>query len=89
MPPERTRELHETLSDLLTRLRAEEQQSDATLLELERLHSEIGELLARRDPTTAPVAGRLRTALEQFEAKHPRTALLVGRIADSLSEMGL
>ena len=89
MPPERTRELHNSLSDLLTSLRAEEDQSDATLQELEQLHSEIGQLLEKRDATTAPVAGRLRAALDRFEAKHPRTALLVGRIAESLSEMGL
>ena len=89
MSPEKTRELHESLSDLLGRLRAEDEQSDETVRELEQLHNELGQLLEQRDATPAPIAGRLRNTLERFEAKHPRTALLVGRIAESLSEMGL
>ena len=89
MAPERTRELHESVSALLERLRADDDQSNEALPELEQLHAELGQLLEQRGSTPASLAGRLRTTLERFEERHPRTAMLVGRIADALSEMGL
>jgi hypothetical protein len=38
---------------------------------------------------TGSIVGRLRAAIEGFEDRHPRLTEVVGRVADSLSEMGI
>ena len=90
MSPERTRQLHEAVSALVERLRSEEEEDvDRALPELERLHRQLESLLAQEAPPPSLLTKQLRAAVDRFEARHPRTALMVGRIADSLSEMGL
>lgn len=89
MGPERTRALHEAVSELLTRLRTDEEGARDALPELEALHDELEALLEDEAATPPTLGERLRAALERFEAEHPRGTFLVGRIADALSEMGL
>ena len=89
MAPERTRQLHQAVSGLLERLRTDEEDVERALPELEQLHRELESLLAQEEALPRSLTDRLRAILERFESRHPRTALMVGRIADQLSEMGL
>ena len=89
MAPERTRQLREAVSDLVAQLRSDDEGIDGALPELERLHDELEGLLAEQAPPPASLGERLRATLDRFESRHPRTTMMVGRIADSLSEMGL
>jgi hypothetical protein len=90
MSPERTRKLHEAVAGLLARLREDDEGvPEAALPDLERLHDELAELIEEQKPAEAGLADQLRETLERFESEHPRTTMMVGRIADALSEMGL
>ena len=89
MSPERTRQLHRAVSDLLDGIRSGDEELPESMPELERLHAELGDLLAEQAPPTETLGAQLRAALDRFEARHPRTTMMVGRIADALSEMGL
>lgn len=89
MAPERTRKLHDAVTALVDRLRSEEEEVDDALPELEQLHAELGELLEAQSATPHSLGERLRATLDRFESRHPRTTMMIGRIADALSEAGL
>ena len=89
MSPERTRKLHEAVAGLLARLREDDQEIPEALPDLERLHDELGALIAEQSTPSPSLADQLRETLEQFESEHPRTTMRIGRIADALAEMGL
>ncbi|MEE2663284.1 MAG: DUF4404 family protein [Myxococcota bacterium] len=89
MAPDRTRKLHEAVSALVERLRSDEEGIDRALPELEQLHEELGGLLEQAAAPPSSLGKRLRATLDRFESRHPRTTMMVGRIAESLSEMGL
>jgi len=59
---------------------------------LRRLESDIEELLARDDDslkTARDSRQRLSEALAQVEASHPRVALLMRQMVDSLAYLGI
>jgi len=89
MAPERTRQLHEAVTSLVEQLRSDEEGVDRALPELEELHGELEALIAEQTGPPPSLVDRLRKTLDRFESRHPRTTMMVGRIAESLAEMGL
>ncbi|MDP6979962.1 MAG: DUF4404 family protein [Myxococcota bacterium] len=58
--------------------------------ELEEVQAELARILEEpAAPPTSAVVERLRAALERFEERHPKLTMFTGRIADSLSDLGL
>ncbi len=92
--PERTRRLHDQLGELLGQLRGVDD-ADAVrgdVPELEAVQAELARILEEpAEPVTpgSPLAERLRAMLEGFEERHPKLTMITGRIADSLSDLGL
>ena len=83
--------LHDAIRDLHDVLGATE---DLEEREREELASAIEEIRdALRDPEAGrqsdSMRGRLRAAIERFEDRHPELTKMIGRVADSLSEMGI
>jgi len=89
--PQRTQRLHDQLGTLLDDLRevddAETVRSDVP--ELEALQAELARILEEPAPPSSALVDRLRAALERFETRHPKLTLLTGRLADSLSDLGV
>ena len=84
------RRLHEALNEVHELL-----ESTADLQEEDRaeLRSAIREIQVAldKDPESdsGSVRDRLKAAVERFEESHPRLTEMVGRIADSLAELGI
>lgn len=87
--PERTRKLHAQLGKLLGELQDVDDADDVRgdVPELEAVQAELERIL--EEPPPPALTDQLRAALERFEERHPKLTLLTGRIADTLSEMGL
>ena len=85
------------LREHLERLHVELEETDSVDDEARRLLADvladIRELLDRSDdgPTDSrqSLADRLADATKRFEGSHPRLAATVGRVADTLSNLGI
>jgi hypothetical protein len=88
MPPSE-RELRSTLDQLRAQLHA----ADALDPELRaRLRDAIGEIeaaLAASGPHEPSLRDRLNELTRQFEESHPQLAAAVGRVVDTLANMGI
>ena len=88
---ESTQKLHDAIRDLHQVLETTENLTDEDRAELESVIGEIREVLG--DPESAPrpdtLRGRLTAAVERFEDRYPELTKVIGRVADSLSEMGI
>ncbi len=88
-------ESKQSLQDALRDLHAAlEQTEDLDASDRDELTSAIGEIRdALGDPAaeseSGTLRGRLRAAVERFEDRHPELTKVIGRVADSLSEMGI
>lgn len=86
--------LHDVLRDLHKAL---ETTQDLDASDREELDAAIAEIRATLDSTqkqnqaadAETLRGRLGAAVERFEGRHPELTQLVGRLADSLSELGV
>ena len=74
-------ELLETSHDLEAEDRAE---LTATLREIQTALTDGAE-----ETDSGSIVDQLRAAVSRFEDRHPRLTELIGRIADSLSELGI
>jgi len=81
-------ELRGALRALRDELRAAESTPEVEELRprIEELHDQLEEASEHPDES---FGARLREALDRFETRHARLTLLVGRVAESLAEMGL
>jgi len=91
MSPERVTRLHGRIADLVALLRDDGRREDVSseLPQLEVLHDEIERLMEDRSHPDLSLAERLREALDRIESAHPKASLLIGRISDALSELGI
>ncbi len=87
------KQLREHLEELQSEL------ADAATLDeesrrlIDSVLSDVQELLDRTEPTTADephgLVERLRDATRQFEESHPTLSAAVGRVMDTLSNLGI
>ena len=86
-------QLHKRLEEL----HAELQQVDAVDASeretLQKLTSDIQELLAQKERASShqykSLAERLEEDIEKFEASHPQASMLMGQIVDLLAKIGI
>ena len=82
--------LHEVLEEVHEVLEATPELSDADRTELSNTLSEIRSVLQRSDTRPSEsLVDRLRSAVEGFEDRHPQLTAIVGRMADSLADLGI
>jgi hypothetical protein len=88
-----TERLHDAMRDLHKALGT---MQDLDESDRDELTAAIAEIRATLDSTEQDLAdsdgtirGRLVAAVERFEDRHPKLTQLVGRLADSLSELGV
>lgn len=90
MADERLRRLLEELNDELGRVECPDEDTETQLC---RLRADIERVLAAPpDATETPhqdLAVGLRAARDRFEISHPNLTLLIERVVDSLSNMGI
>lgn len=83
--------LHDAIRDLHEVLGATEDLAESDRAELasaiEEIREALGDSGTDRQPDT--LRGRLGVAIERFEDRHPELTKMIGRVADSLSEMGI
>lgn len=89
-----TRKLQESLAQIHEELGSTAQVDDDTRALLAQLGADIARLLEQpRDDRDAEdksvLAERLRGAVGEFEATHPRLTETLARLADTLSGMGI
>ena len=85
-------EMHDALEDSSTGLRPDEREHLASTLA--EIRDVLGGSTEAADPAgTSPahdsLIERLRTGLESLEDRHPRLTAVVGRVADSLADLGI
>ncbi len=82
-------EVHELLEQA-SELNAEDRSElRATLREIQAALSEDGDDGGDGNSDSGSIGARLRASVEHFEDRHPRLTELIGRIADSLAELGI
>jgi hypothetical protein len=85
-------QLRESIQHLQEELTSGEALSSDDRSELETVLGEVSEILDAED-TEASAEGKsfgdLSTLVERFESTHPKLAVVLGRIADSLSQLGI
>ena len=85
-------QLRESIQHLQEELTSGEALSSDDRSELETVLEEVSEILDAED-TEASAEGKsfgdLPTLVERFESTHPKLAVVLGRIADSLSQLGI
>jgi hypothetical protein len=88
---ESTQKLHDAIRDLHQVLETTENLTDEDRAELESAIGEIREVLGDPESASGPdtLRGRLTAAVERFEDRYPELTKVIGRVADSLSEMGI
>lgn len=88
---ESTQKLHDAIRDLHQVLETTENLTDEDRAELESAIGEIREVLGDSETASPPdtLRGRLTAAVERFEDRYPELTKVIGRVADSLSEMGI
>lgn len=84
------RELRERLADLHAELERSPQVDDESRRLLATLADDIHGVLDRAEHAEhAGLAERLAEAIREFEESHPQLAAAVGRVADTLSNLGI
>lgn len=84
------RRLHDALSEVHDFLETAEELEDADRAELRSALQDIRTALHEDSKENESSIGNgLRAAVERFEGRHPRLTEIVGRVADSLAEMGI
>ena len=82
-----------TLMELQAQLRHTETLPEGEREIVDELYEEIEELLAQprheAPPAPDPLVKRLAEAAQRFEVSHPDLTLIIERIIDSLSTMGI
>lgn len=88
---EQEQSVEEILSELDTLIGGSGDLADDQRALLTSAVGQIREALDRGDQAAErdTLMGRLRETLEDFEEDHPRLTALVGRVADSLSDLGI
>jgi hypothetical protein len=83
--------IHEALHDLHAALDGAENLEASDREDLVSAIDEIRTALGDDDPSKDQntIGGRLRSAIERFEDRHPDLTKIMGRIANSLSDMGI
>lgn len=85
-------QLRESIQHLQDELTSGEPLSNEDRAELETVLGEVTEILDS-EKSEASSEGRsfseLPTLVERFESTHPKLAVVLGRIADSLSQLGI
>lgn len=83
--------IHEALRDLHDALETAQDLDASDRGEIAAAIDEIRGVLDDSDAENQSdtLGGRLRAAVEHFEGRHPELTALIGRVADSLSEMGI
>jgi hypothetical protein len=85
--------LEDILDELHTVLERSPDVGEAGRTALERAAVDIRSALSAEgqssDSESASLVDRLNDALERFEGSHPRPTQIVGRVADSLSDLGI
>ena len=83
--------IHDALRDLHGALETAENLDESDRGEIASAIEEIREVLGDPDAGSRSdsLRGRLRAAVERFEDRHPELTAIIGRVADSLSEMGI
>lgn len=86
-------ELRVRLAELHAELEREPSVDDESRRLLAALADDIREVLDRSDETQehehASLGERLADAVREFEESHPQLAAAVGRVADTLSNLGI
>ena len=85
-------QLRESIHHLQEELSAGEPLSSGDRAELETVLGEVSEILDSEDSQTSAEGksfSDLPTLVERFEVTHPKLAVVLGRIADSLSQLGI
>lgn len=83
--------IQDALRDLHEALEAAKDLDERDRGELASTIEEIQALLgdSNGEGESETLGGRLRAAVERFEDRHPELTSVIGRVADSLSEMGI
>jgi hypothetical protein len=83
--------LQDALRDLHSALETAQDLDESDRAELTSAIEEIRGVLGEEEAGSGSdtLGGRLRSAIERFEDRHPELTKLIGRVADSLSEMGI
>lgn len=91
MTGESKQSLHDTIHDLHEALGTTENLEESERAELASAIEEIRNALGDAGAEAPPdgLRGRLRAAIARFEDRHPELTKIIGRVADSLSEMGI
>jgi len=85
-------QLRESVTHLQEELLSGDPLSPEDRTQLEAVLSEVSALLASEEADASASNGtfaELPTLVERFEATHPKVAAVLGRIADSLSQLGI
>jgi hypothetical protein len=85
-------QLRESIQHLQEELSSGEPLSSEDRSQLETVLGEVSEILDSEDSKTSTEGksfGDLPTLVERFESTHPKLAVILGRIADSLSQLGI
>ena len=85
-------QLRESIQHLRDELSAGGRLSSEDRSQLENVLGEVSEILDSSADTTAPessVFSDLPGLVERIESTHPKLAVILGRIADSLSQLGI
>ncbi len=91
MTGESKQSLHHEIHDLHEALGTTENLEESERAELASAIEEIRNALGDSGAEAQPdgLRGRLRAAIARFEDRHPELTKMIGRVADSLSEMGI
>lgn len=81
--------IHDTLSELHEELRGADNLDDAARAELQTAIEEIRATLAASEPHERSLLDRLNDYSLRIEGSHPRLSEAVGRLALTLSELGI
>jgi len=86
-------QLHKRLEELHAELQQVDSLDAGERETLQRLRSDIQELLAQKEGASShqykSMADRLREDVETLEASHPQATMLMGQLIDALAKIGI
>lgn len=86
-------QLHKRLEELHAELQQVDTVDAGERETLQKLRSDIQELLAQKDDASShqykSLSERLREDIETLEASHPQATLLMGQVVDALAKIGI
>jgi chromosome segregation ATPase len=86
-------QLHKRLEELHAELQQVDTVDAGERETLQRLSSDIQELLAQKDDASShqykSLSERLREGIEKLEASHPQATMLMGQVVDALAKIGI